>query len=740
MARKKRGMTDSELSAMVRGEIDDAAGYDESELALRRRKAMDYYDGRMPDVPSRKGRSSVTSHDLSDAIGWILPGLMRVFASGDRVADYEPTGPEDEEAARQASDYVNHVFMQEADGYRILHDACMEALKLGNGLGKAYWDEMPRYAIQDVRGLSDDAWLMLASADDVDVLQHSEETVIETVLDPQTGQPVQVETVIHNARIKRKETNGCLKVECLPPEEFLIQRHAKSLDDATFMAHRRDVTRADLIAQGYDREQVMSLGSDSDVESTDEFLARWNNQTTGQKKHESTDPLMETVEIFECYIKTDYDGDDWPEWRKVVLAGSGGEKDILANDEWTDPVPFFDLCAMIVPHRWEGRSLLDELEDVQKVKTVLMRQTLDNIYLTNQPQRVVMENGVTNMDEVLNPSVGGVIIEKIPGAVRTEAIEFTAAQSFQMLSYLDEVSERRTGVSRTSMALDPDALQNQTAQGAMIAQSASYAKIELYARNISLGLRKLFRIMLRLLVAHQDKPRVIRLRNKWVEMDPRAWNAEMDATVNVGLGSGSRDRDIAMLMQILQQQKEVMMTAGPFNPIAGIDKVVNTARKMVEVAGIRNADAYFAEISAEEAKAWYQENMGGGEDEPSPEEKKAMAQVETERMKAEAQLQLKQQEMAATLEFDRQRASVELQNEQARMAAQMQADRERAIAELQLQRERAAAEIGLLREKAAVEMQLRREEMQIEAQLTAEANRLNAAVAARQADTNVEAP
>lgn len=729
MARKKKGMTDSELSAMIRAEIDDSDGYRESELSLRRKKAMEYFDGVMNDVPARKGRSQVTSHDLSDAIGWILPGLMRVFASGDRVADYEPQGPEDEEAARQATDYVNYVFNQECDGYRVIHDACMEALKLGNGLGKVYWDASPVYDIQDVRGLSDEVWLMLASADDVDILQHTQRLVMEEMVDPATGMAVEVETPVHDARIRRKTANGCLKVECLPPEEFLIQRNAKSLDDATFLAHWRDVSRADLIAMGYDKDTVMGIGAESAIESTDEMLARFNKRTTGVDRHNNYDPLMEKVEVYECYIRCDYDGDDWPEWRKVVLAGAGSEKDILANDEWTDPVPFFDLCAMIVPHRWEGRSLLDELEDVQKVKTVLMRQTLDNIYLTNQPQRVVMENGVVNMDEVLNPSVGGVIIEKMPGAIRSEAIEFTAAQSFQMLSYLDDVSERRTGVSRTSMALDPDALQNQTAQGAMIAQSASYAKIELYARNISLGLRKLFRVMLKLLVAHQDKPKVIRLRNKWVEMDPRTWNANMDAVVNVGLGSGSRDRDIQMLMQIMAQQKEVMAVAGPFNPIAGIDRVVNTARKIVEVAGIRNADAYFAEVSQEEAKAWYAENMGGSEDEPSPEEQKAMAQVETERMKAEAQLQLDQQKAVASLDLERQKS-----------AMKMQADRERAAMELDLQRERAAAEMQLLRERAAVEMQLKREEMQLEAQLTAEANRMNAAVSMRQADTNIKGP
>lgn len=719
-------MTDKGLSALVRSEIDDAAGYDKSGLSAHRARAMDYYDGVMADLPAQPNRSSVTSRDMSEAIGWILPGLMRVFASGDRVAEYEPTSKDDEQAARQATDYVNHVFYQDCDGYRILHDACMEALKLGNGLIKVYWDDSTCYEVQDVRNIADDQWTMLAESDDVDVLQHTARTVEETVIDPMTGAQETVAVTVHDARLRRVVESGKLKVETLPPEEFLIQRHAKSLADATFLAHRRSVSRADLIAQGFDRDEVMRIGSADDIESTDEMLARHNKDTTGRGRHDSDDPLMEEVEVFECYIKTDFDGDDWPEWRKVVMGASGGRRSILANDEWTDPIPFVDLCAMIVPHRWEGRSILDEVEDIQRIKTVLMRQTLDNLYLTNNPQRVVQENGVVNMDELLNPQIGGVIIEKMPGAIRTEAVDFVAAQSFQMVSYLDEVSERRTGVSRTAMALDPDALQNQTAAGAAIAQSAAYAKIELYARNIAMGLRTLFRNMLRLLVTHQDKAKTIRLRGDWIEMDPRAWNAEMDATVNVGLGSGSRDRDIAILQQIMAMQREIVAVAGPFNPICGIDRVVNTARKMVEISGARNVDSFFAEITTEKAQEWFKANMGGGEG-PTPEEQKVKAQIEGDRMKAQAQFQLEQMKMAATLEM-----------EKAREAAKLQAERERAAIEIQMQRERAAAEMQLMREKAAADLQLRREEMALEAELTAQANRMKAATAAP--DLNIEGP
>ncbi|MGO4839520.1 phage portal protein, partial [Rhizobiaceae sp. 2RAB30] len=160
---------------------------------------------------------------------------------------------------------------------------------------------------------------------------------------------------------------------------------------------------------------------------------------------------------------------------------------------------------------------------------------------------------------MVNPTPGGVIQVNQPGQIREVQTPFVAGESYQMLEYQDMVAEKRTGVSRQSMALDPEALSNQTATGQMLAQSASYSKIELYARNIAeIGLKRLFRCVLKLLVRYQDRPKMIRLRNTWVQMDPRAWNANMDATVSVGLGSGSRERDMMLLQQIAGKQEQII--------------------------------------------------------------------------------------------------------------------------------------------------------------------------------------
>ncbi|CAN7495071.1 hypothetical protein LJR231_003471 [Phyllobacterium sp. LjRoot231] len=732
MAKTKK-MGEGELAALVRAGIDDAVGYDQSELSKHRGRALDYYAGRMPDVPHQEGRSQVTSRDVSDAMGWILPGLMRVFTASDTIVQYEPQTPEDEQGSSQATDYVNYVFMRECEGYRTLRNGFHEGLLFGNGIWKHWWDTSKTYETLDFSGLDDDAFTMLVSDDEVEVLQHTATVTVEMVADPTTGQPVEQQTVTHDCKIKRTCSYGKLVCVCIAPEEFLIQRGATSIEKATFADHRSMRTRQSLIDDGYDRKEVMKLNGWEDLDTTDEKLARWN-RTVPNKNQSETDPLMVEVEVHEAYLRCDYDGDGYAEWRRVVMAGTGAGRSILSNDEWQDDLPFSDACPMPEPHRWEGRSLFDELEDVQKVKTVLLRQTLDNLYLSNNPQREAVANMIENMDEVINPTFGGVIQTTGPGAITDLAVPFVADKSYSMLEYMDMLSEKRTGVSRQSMALDPDALQNQTAAGQMMAQSASYAKIELYARNIAeLGLKRLFKCLLKLVVAHQDKPRMIRLRDKWVEMDPRSWNANMDANVSVGLGSGSRDRDVTLLMQIAAKQELIIAQAGPTNPIVSLPQYANTLRKIVESAGIRSPDQYFNEVSQEDMQA-----LTNQPPPPDPKVAAEQAKMEMEQQKAQAQIQIDQERAAASAELEQNKAAAAVNLQREKNALDMQSQREKAAAELQFMQDKAAAEIQITREKAAMDMQLRREEMLMEAELTSQANVMNAEVNKPKVDTNIQ--
>lgn len=585
---KRKTMTDSELAASLDEQIADAVAYEQSDLSKYRDRALAYYEGRMDDVPAEVGRSSVVSHDVADVIGWIMPSLLRVFLATDRVVEYQPTRRDDERFAAQATEYINYIFLRDCEGFKKLRAACHDGLLLGNGILKHWWHEEDCHEFQRMTGLSGDLFALIAQDATLQVVEHTES------LDPYTGEPV------HDVRLRKSYKKAQVRLEAVPPEEFLIERSATALDeDVRFCAHVRTQTRSELIKEGYDRKAIEGLPEHSVREKAKyerDDRRQWAETT-------AVDDSVERVRIYECYVLIDYDGDGIAERRKVVVsegAGQNEERRILENEEWPDMLPFTDIVPDPTPHRWRGRSMFDEVEDVQRIKTVLMRQTLDNLYWVNNPQRAVVANQIENMDELLTPTFGGVVIEKTQNAIRDLPVPFVAANSFQVLEYLDAVVEKRTGVSRATMALDPEALQNQTATAVNEQRSAAQSKVELYARNIAeTGLARLFRCLLRLVVRHQDKARTIRLRDEWVDMDPRPWSAEMDATINTGLGSGTKTQDMAMLQAIAAKQEQILLQLGPGNPLCDLSQYRNTLAKMVEIGGLRSAEQYFKDVTPE---------------------------------------------------------------------------------------------------------------------------------------------
>jgi hypothetical protein len=717
----KKGMTDKELAALCRSEIDDSIAYERDDLLEKRRYAIEYYKGEMSDVPAQDGRSSVTTHDIADTIGWIMPQVMRSFTGSDIVAEYEPNGPEDEEAAKQATDYVNYKFIKDCEGYRTLYNGFHEGFLLGNGYLKHWWDTTPRYVTETYHGLDPDQFVAMTADPKVKILEHTE----KPIENPEIG-----EIIFHDVKIRRTMDEGRIRVEALPHEEFLIERNAKSIEDANFVAHRYMATRSDLIAQGFDRKQVMSLGTDSELEGEETFLSR-HDEHMSENGSDSFDRMMQEVEIFECYVKADVDGDDWAEWTKVIMAGSGSARSILDKEEWDCELPFTDFVPDPQPHTHIGRSIYDELVDLQKVKTVLMRSTLDNLYHTNEPMTEVVENALTDEGEeqLEAREFGGIVKVKSPGAINPLVVPFVANHSFQMLEYVDQMAERRTGAGIRTAGLDPDAMQNQTATAVQQQQSQQQGKIELYVRNLAEnGVRRLFRCLLEIFVKNQPRQEVIRLRNEWVQMDPRQWSARMDATVTVGLGTGSKDRDLNMLNAVKMSQEQILMNMGPSNPLVSLDQYANTLTKLAETAGIKNPEMFFNRLSKEDVAAFQRQQSQ--QQQPDP-----------KMIEAQAKIQIKQIETQANQQLQQQKAVFDARQREREAMFEARINEREAATKLQLQKEMQDAKIAFMEREGALKAQLREKEMMIEAQLTREANAMNAAVnASRPADTNINRP
>jgi hypothetical protein len=597
-------MDDGRLKALLSQEIRSALTYEDTELSQKRATALEYYRGEMTDTPSMVGRSSVVSKDVADTIGWMLPGIIRVFTASDQMGIYEPAKPGDEEFAKQATDYANYVFMKDNPGYRILWNGTHDSLLLGNGIIKHWWDDKEECEYTEHSGLTEEQIAILQMDQGVEIVAQKQGQPQIIMVPAPTGQMMEMPIQTYDVKVKRVIASGRLKVDCINPEDFLLDREATCIEDSRFCAHRRDATRSELVEMGFDKDLVESLPVDRFSSIRQERISRDENTRTFFNN--VGDESMVFVELFECYVRADVDGDGVAETVRAYYAGAQGAGELLDWEVWEDDVPFSDIPCEPIPHRWDARSVFDDTADIQRVKTVLTRQMLDNLYWNNNAMTAAEENSVVNPETLRSPKFGATVFYKKGSLPPTPLpVPYIGDKALLALQHFDNVREMRTGVSRSTMALDPEALQNQTATASQNQKDSAYSQIELIARTqAELGWRRVFKQILKLIVKHQDRPRTIRLRDTWVEMDPRSWNANMDVTINVGLGTGSRDRDMAMLNQILNVQMAMTdrLAQGGFaaQALEMVPKINMTATKLAESAGIKNPDQFYLDIKPEQ--------------------------------------------------------------------------------------------------------------------------------------------
>ena len=665
-------MDEGQIKGILENEIDNAIGYIETETTELRRKALDYYL-RNPYGNEVEGRSQIVTGEVAEAIDGALPQLIRVFTTTEDIVYFEPTRPEDEESAKQATDYCNWVFYRENDGLLILHNWFKDALMQKVGVVKAYWEAKEDVNKEKYKNLTEDELAMLLSDPGIEVVEQEVE-FMDGGMD-MIGMPIQIP--LYNVKVKKSKKYGCVKIENVPPEEFLISKSARTIQDSPFVAHRRLMTRSELIAMGFKKSVVEELPSYDDLQFTPERVARFSQ---GEQPDEniSLDPAMQVIEVYECYIYIDVNGDGIAELRKILYAGSE-----ILDDEECDLIPFHSLCPIPIPHKFFGQSLADRTMDIQLIKSTVTRQMLDNLYLTNNA-RVAVVDGQVNLDDALNATPGGIIRVKSAGAVQAIEVPAVTGQAFPMLEYMDAVQAKRTGVSDAQQGLDPDVLNNVSATAIAAMMKSNSGKLELIARIFAeTGVKSLFRGILHLLGKYQDEAKIVRMRGKFVAFDPRTWANEYDVSVNVGLGSGDREQKLAMLNMVSQKQEQIIQAYGPSNPLVSVAQYRDTLARMIEAAGFKDASVFINQISPEQNAALSQPQP------PKPDAQaevaQMLAQVEREKTQAKAQIDAAKLDLERqTLEAEFTRKGIELQMKQQNDAADMRL-REAELAVKQLQ-------------------------------------------------------
>lgn len=648
-------MDEGQIKGILEAEIDNSIGYIETETTEERRRALDYYL-RNPYGNEVEGRSQIVTGEVAEAIDGALPQLIRTFTTTEDIVYFEPKTANDEESAKQATDYCNWVFYRENDGLLILHNWFKDALLQKVGVVKSYWDAKEDVTKEKYQSLTEDEMALLLSDESLEVVRQSVEMVPAGV--DMMGMPIEAPS--YSVTVKRVNKYGCVKIENVPPEEFLISKAARNIEDAPFVAHRKLMQRSELIALGYDKDTVDELPSYDDLSFSPERIARFNE---GEQPDEaqSLDPAMQTVEVYECYIRIDEDEDGIAELHRIVYCGSE-----ILEDEECDYIPFHSICPIPIPHKFFGQSLADRTMDIQLIKSTITRQSLDNLYLTNN-NRVGAVDGQVNLDDLLNATPGGIVRMKNPNALVPLQVQSTFGQAMPMLEYMDSVQAKRTGVNDAQQGMDPDVLSNVTAAAVAAMMKSNSGKLELIARIFAeTGVKSLFKGILYLLGKYQDKAKIVRMRGKYVQFDPRTWSNEYDVSVNVGLGSGDRDQKLTMLQMVLAKQEQIIQQYGPANPLVTVGQYRNTLARFIEAAGFKDATAFMNEITPE---------MDAQLSQPKPPTPDAQAEVAQMLMQVEREkTQAKSQIDAAKLDLERQSLEAEFTRKGIEMQMKNQKD------------------------------------------------------------------
>jgi len=642
-----------EIGQIVAREINDALNHYDSEFAADRLKALDYYLGE-PFGNEIEGKSQVVSTEVADTVEQIMPSLMRVFTGSDKYVRFMPRMEEDAELAEQISDYVNYIIAHDNNGYRIIDTWLRDALLFKLGVVKFYYDDTSTVEEAEYKSITEQELAVLLDNPDVEIISTEESVVTVDLPDEPTEQFVQG----YNLKVRVSKKSGKVKIENVPPEEFIFNRRAKSLEDARFICHRTTMTISDLVSMGYDEDEVREFAGTTQVELEEERDVRFGDIGSGYEMDAADDSQMQ-VAVFDTVILLDDDGDGISERRRILSIGDSGEH-VLEN-EITDYIPFAVISPILMPHRLVGRSVFDLTKDLQVIKSTLMRQYLDATYLTVNPRTVAVE-GQVNLDDLLDGTAGGIVRVRNAGAVSTLGGQGVGAEVQPLIRYLDEVKEQRTGMSKASQGLDSGVLQSTTASAVAATVKGAGQKLESYCRTIAeTGFRDLFLGILHLVTSHQQTERIVRLRNKFVPIDPRQWDSEFDIVVNVGLGTADEEQRIAFLTQIAQKQEAILQQLGAQNPLVTPQQYAATLREIVEIGGFKDAGKFFNDPNMvgqmlQQQQAAAAQNQ---QQKPDPDMIKVQKDFELRKMKIEAELAFEREKFAAEMELRREELALE---------------------------------------------------------------------------------
>jgi hypothetical protein len=663
-----KALNEDEFTDVVRKLVEDAEDFVEDDISWRREKSWKYYHGES-DLSQPKGRSGFVMSEVRDVVDGVMPDMMDIFTSTERVGEYLPNTPEQAEQVQAATKLANHILLNRNNGWTIIHDAILDGLVAKTGIVKSFIDTQEDVAYDEREGVTLEELELLASTPEVTV----EEVDLETM----------------SVKVKVTTVERAIVIEPVPPEEFLIDRKAMTIEDAVIVGQRSIVRAHQLVERGFDREKVMQAASPQldQAEVSAERQIRQDYDTS--KPHSDAHWATKEVQFYEVYVVVDRNGDGVAETHQVYGVG---DQFLLLESEEVNGQPYSVGSPMPKPHAVIGDSLAERVWDLQDVNSQLVRNVVDNTTLVNNPRYWAVESQV-NMTELQDNRYNGIVRARAPNMIGSLAPPSTARDTLPVLEFFEGRKEMRTGVSRAAMGLDPDALQSSSEVGVRSVLGLPQKKLKLYARSIAETLLKpLFK---RILVLMTELDAVIFPDgDQFQEVDPGTFDPTMQVMVRVGLGTGDREEKINFLMGLAMKQEQILLQMGPMNPVAPLDKYAQTLSELIELSPLQNATKF---INPPEQVQQMLAQQAQQQQEPPPDpEKVAKAQAIEAKMQAEQQ---------------------KLQAEMQKMAADLQMSQQKAAADADIKRQEMEGRLAIERWKAEQEIELRQRELTMEARL-----------------------
>jgi hypothetical protein len=693
-------MSTQALKALLQAEKADSLGTDTaSQLVKERTQAMEYYLGQMDDLQAPSDRSQAVSSDVADTVEGLMPSLMEIFASGDDVMSFEPVGPEDEDAADQETAYVNHVFWNKNPGFSVLYTFIKDALLQKNGIVKVAWEEGETDEEETYSNVEPQVYAVMAQTAEEAGFEISEQT--------------ENDDGTYDLTIKRTKKYGCAEVMNVPPEEFGITKRARSIRSCDYCYHQVRVTESDLLEQGYDAEQVKSLGTAGSVEHEEELARNTveDDMPAGAGENDATRLVWKT----EHYVKCDYDGSGKARLWRVATGGDdaevltkGGKPDVVK----VDLLPFAAMTPVPMPHRFFGRSTADLVMDIQRIKTFLTRGYIDQLALTINPPVEVAEalSHDKTLDDLLINRPGKIVRTRQPGAITYHRPDSRGTEVLPAIEYFDATREWRTGVTRQGQGIDAKALADQSATAAQQMFSMAQARMRLVARIFAeTGIKDLFLLLHATIRKNDRASNTARLRGRWVEVNPREWKTREDLTVTVGI-SGSKEQQTAFLINLLGIQRG-MLEAGKAHMVQ--DKnIYSTVKKLVEFSGLKSVEPYFSDPEEMTQDPETGEEVPANpppEPQPDPAIQVARIKGEIDMQKVQMDGQFKAQELELKAQIEKVQAEMDAAVKDREVTAQIALEEKK----FELERELKLMEAGIKREQMQADLQMKQADHQL---------------------------